>query len=98
MELNFEQPVNTSIPILVTLLGMFIEVNVEHLKKAPSGILVTLLVGINVTEVKLVHWLNDLLSILVTLLPKTIEVSLSFSIKNGVVMVELLYVPSPFDV
>ena len=51
-----------------------------------------------VMEVNAEQFWNANSPILVTLLPKTIEVRFILFIKNGFVTVELLYVPLPLDV
>jgi hypothetical protein len=72
METSLLQKENASMPILVTLLGIVIEVRASHALNASSPILVTPL-GI-VIEVIAPHPLNILQPILVILSDSSIEV------------------------
>jgi len=65
---RLEQPVNALLPILVTLLGIFMLVRLVQSENTPASIRVTLEFGSKITLCSLVQPENALLPILVTLL------------------------------
>ena len=52
---NEVHPLNAPTPMFVTKLGIVIDVNEVHKENAPSIILVTVEVGVNVTDVNELH-------------------------------------------
>ena len=98
MEVNAVQPENTSLPIVVTLFGMVKEVNDDPIGNAIRVVLLLLykipfsleyleLLLFTSMEVNPVQRRNALLGILVTLLPKTMDVRLALSLNTGLVTV-----------